>query len=307
MKIRSSRRARSPQHPQHAEQCGVWLDTAELKRRSQQTLIPCTSSNRLNPLSRRHRIDSAVFDFTQTKITPLCTKQTSMYSFFTPPGTRNKQTCNSLVNTSVQNYFNNSCKKKSNTENINKVNSSTSEPSVCLNQMYSMDEHAVHKEDVNLYRDKQHPAHSEQNENEEVSGVSDKPGNQMTCFNNHSPLRTEDHSVKSSDCWTSGAKSPLYLSDLPKDEYDQESNGSSPYWLGSQLFTQDTQGNRVISHRFTSEQQRNCYPAGPLQDRTNFAWDVASPLRGTPQTLRDEVSLHNMFTQDSEGNMVIKH
>ncbi|XP_063810848.1 aurora kinase A- and ninein-interacting protein isoform X2 [Pseudophryne corroboree] len=266
MKIRSSRRARSPQHPQHAEQCGVWLDTAELKRRSQQTLIPCTSSNRLNPLSRRHRIDSAVFDFTQTKITPLCTKQTSMYSFFTPP-----------------------------------------EPSVCLNQMYSMDEHAVHKEDVNLYRDKQHPAHSEQNENEEVSGVSDKPGNQMTCFNNHSPLRTEDHSVKSSDCWTSGAKSPLYLSDLPKDEYDQESNGSSPYWLGSQLFTQDTQGNRVISHRFTSEQQRNCYPAGPLQDRTNFAWDVASPLRGTPQTLRDEVSLHNMFTQDSEGNMVIKH
>ncbi|XP_075051660.1 aurora kinase A- and ninein-interacting protein [Mixophyes fleayi] len=304
-----SKRARSPQHP---EECGVWLDTAQLKRRSQQAVIPCTSSVRLNPLSRRCPIDSAVFEFTQTKTTQLCTKQTSMYSFFTPAAKRNKLT--SSIHDSIQRHsFKNSCNKRRKTENMT-MNSSPLGTSACLKQEYSVDEPAVYPEDVNsfkTYKDIEQPAHLEQSEKEEISCVLVKPGYQMSCFSHHALFKTKENSVKSNNCWVSGNcnKNPVCLPDstCPKEKYDTVDNRPSLCLLDSQLFTQDTQGNRVICHKFANSQQRNFYPALPLLDRTNVTLDVASPLKGSDQFFCDEVSLRKMFTQDSEGNMVLKH
>ncbi|RLV88915.1 hypothetical protein DV515_00015179 [Chloebia gouldiae] len=61
--------------------------------------------------------------------------------------------------------------------------------------------------------------------------------------------------------------------------------GQLPEGSHGQLFSQDSQGNRVIAHR----------PRG-------------SPPRGSPpRGLRLEVGSEPLFTQDSEGNWVIKH
>lgn len=69
------------------------------------------------------------------------------------------------------------------------------------------------------------------------------------------------------------------------------------------LFTQDSQGFRVIAHR-------NHQSWSPLKDRTNNGspgggWEasVGSPDRDSDQELEAEM----LFTQDSQGNLVIKH
>ncbi|XP_018412385.1 PREDICTED: aurora kinase A and ninein-interacting protein-like [Nanorana parkeri] len=144
------------------EECGVWLDTADLKKRSYQTVIPCSYSSKFNPPLRSRHFDSATIEFTQTKTPQLCTKQTSMYAFFTPKGKP----------------------KPTNQENL---------PSSLS-----------------------------------VKGQAEE--------NDAEPLNV-----------------------------------------------------------------------GPLQDRTNVLWDTASPMKRNPRYLSDEDSLPYMFTQDSEGNMVIKH
>ncbi|XP_071993206.1 palmitoyl-protein thioesterase ABHD10, mitochondrial isoform X1 [Engystomops pustulosus] len=87
--MKSRKRVRPLPQP---EECGVWLDASQLKKKSHQTIIPCISS-RFNPLSRRQPTDSVLVEFTQTKSPQLCTKQTSMYSFFSLDGNRSKRSC----------------------------------------------------------------------------------------------------------------------------------------------------------------------------------------------------------------------
>ncbi|XP_056413465.1 aurora kinase A and ninein-interacting protein isoform X2 [Hyla sarda] len=261
----SKKRARTLPQP---EECGVWLDASQLKKKCHQTVIPCTSS-RFNPLSRRQSISSVLIEFTQTKSPQLCTKQTSMYSFFSP-----------------------------------------AEASMCWKPTYSDSEHAENKKSVFLHekhRKTEKPVSSGQNENDAWSCVLDKNENPVSS----SILRSQDKSLNPPSNYRATAYDSKYrnnlsdasVSECPQEDYNKE-HCFPPSQFESQLFTQDTQGNRVICHRFTSERRMN---AAPLQDKTNAYWDTRSPMKGTLQTLHDEDTLHKMFTQDSEGNMVIKH
>ncbi|KAJ8335109.1 hypothetical protein SKAU_G00407480 [Synaphobranchus kaupii] len=69
----------------------------------------------------------------------------------------------------------------------------------------------------------------------------------------------------------------------------------------SQLFTQDSEGRQVIAHRGALDRT-------PLQDCGNFTppWTVPSLplLQGEPDS---ELGPEMLFTQDSQGNRVIKH
>ncbi|XP_041034875.1 uncharacterized protein LOC121272326 [Carcharodon carcharias] len=63
------------------EECGIWLDTRELKRRKKE---PCSISKLLNPLSRRNYNIEVALNFTQTRAAQRCVKQTTVSSFFLP-------------------------------------------------------------------------------------------------------------------------------------------------------------------------------------------------------------------------------
>ncbi|XP_041102395.1 uncharacterized protein LOC121313677 [Polyodon spathula] len=78
------------------------------------------------------------------------------------------------------------------------------------------------------------------------------------------------------------------------------------------LFTQDSQGNKVISHSSVERRARN----SPLKDRRNQAqsrWTGTNRSSSTAPsgtaTIQDDKDSqpHSLFTQDSEGNMVMKH
>ncbi|XP_067112354.1 uncharacterized protein [Osmerus mordax] len=66
------------------------------------------------------------------------------------------------------------------------------------------------------------------------------------------------------------------------------------------LFTQDSEGFRVIAHRGPSVQSRSC-----PKDHTNVA--AGSKDRGLPTCVALDQENEFFFTQDSEGNAVIKH
>ncbi|XP_069612548.1 aurora kinase A- and ninein-interacting protein isoform X2 [Ranitomeya imitator] len=263
--MKSKKRVRALPQP---EECGVWLDASQLKKRPHQTVISCTSS-RFNPLRRRQSTDSVLVDCTQTKSPQLCTKQTSMYSFFSPTG-----------------------------------------PSTCLTQTYR--EHAENLENFSSYKIQSDTENKSSGQTKtDWSCVLDKPGHGAGNFPNAS--RAQKKSLKPTNyCATSlSSKSQNNLSDsllstCPQEDYKAESL-FLPSQSESQLFTQDTQGNQVICHRFPSERPANTFSSIPLLDKTNVTWDTRSPMKGTLQTVCDEETLNNMFTQDSEGNMVIKH
>lgn len=72
----------------------------------------------------------------------------------------------------------------------------------------------------------------------------------------------------------------------PLKDSDEESLGM--------LFTQDSQGFRVIAHR------------GPLKDQSNASPSIS--VQSDVKTLEDDDDEEDMlFTQDSQGNVVIKH
>lgn len=86
------------------------------------------------------------------------------------------------------------------------------------------------------------------------------------------------------------------------------------------LFTQDSQGHRVIAHRPLPPQQRSCW--SPLKDRTNTGgrssssceggggeggWRVPSDDGLDEAESESQLEAEMLFTQDSQGYLVIKH
>nr|XP_055075968.1 aurora kinase A and ninein-interacting protein [Misgurnus anguillicaudatus] len=65
------------------EECGIWLDTTQLKEKKQQKKTPI--SKLLNPLAKSGGYNVAVsLNFTQTKLNMPITKQSTISSFFSP-------------------------------------------------------------------------------------------------------------------------------------------------------------------------------------------------------------------------------
>ncbi|KAG6931302.1 aurora kinase A and ninein-interacting protein [Chelydra serpentina] len=103
---------------------------------------------------------------------------------------------------------------------------------------------------------------------------------------------------------------------------DEQGASNSP----TQLFTQDSEGYRVISHQCFYESVRSPLQKKYLQDKTNFghkvpsppsvgclkvyssgAWD-RTPSATTAMNLCEPESCYDLlFTEDSEGNRTIKH
>ncbi|XP_072447463.1 disks large homolog 1-like [Chiloscyllium punctatum] len=63
------------------EECDIWLDTRELKRKKVESH---SISKLLNPLSRRNHTAEVALNFTQTRAPQQCIKQTTVSSFFFP-------------------------------------------------------------------------------------------------------------------------------------------------------------------------------------------------------------------------------
>ncbi|KAM3936079.1 aurora kinase A- and ninein-interacting protein [Leptodactylus fuscus] len=294
-------------HVPQPEECGVWLDASQLKKKAHQAVIPCTTS-RFNPLLRRQPTDSVLVEFTQTKSPQLCTKQTSMYSFFSPAGNKSKEFCITDINTLTREASPKREKRTAQeTPSVMKLSPIGSSP--VMKQIYSDRETANNQEDIKLYnmnRNTEKFVNSRQNENFEKSCDLGKPGNHVGYMFNDSICSAQQNSLNSPmTCRTTGFDSKyqynLYDSECAQDNYNKPNN-FPPHQCESQLFTQDTQGNKVIRHRFTSDR---CTKV--LHDRTNVNWHTGSPVKENLQTVSDEDSLCKMFTQDSEGNMVIKH
>ncbi|XP_073398617.1 aurora kinase A- and ninein-interacting protein isoform X2 [Dendrobates tinctorius] len=273
-----------------------------------ETVISCTSS-RFNPLPRRQSADSLPVDCTQIKSSQLCTKQTSMYSFFSPTDNRDKQSRITNIHTLTQ-EIPLVCEKRHELEATNEMKPTAIGPSTCLKQTYR--EHAENLEDVSsckIQRDTENKSSGQIKT--DWSCVLDKLGHRPGYF--PSASKAQHKSPKPpTNYWATSLRSKYQtnLSDSLSSTCHQEDYKEESLFLSSrsesQLFTQDTQGNKVICHRFPSERPMNTFSSIPLLDKTNISWDTRSPMKGTLHTVCDEEAL-NMFTQDSEGNMVIKH
>ncbi|XP_048356619.1 aurora kinase A and ninein-interacting protein [Sphaerodactylus townsendi] len=88
----------------------------------------------------------------------------------------------------------------------------------------------------------------------------------------------------------------------------------------SSLFSQDSEGHRVISHHFSGEREKLCLLKQPLWDKSNRGtspvyrdcFRTCFPKESGPQLPAGaEIQLEScydlLFTEDSEGNRVIKH
>uniref|UniRef100_A0A669D182 Uncharacterized protein n=1 Tax=Oreochromis niloticus TaxID=8128 RepID=A0A669D182_ORENI len=64
------------------------------------------------------------------------------------------------------------------------------------------------------------------------------------------------------------------------------------------LFTQDSEGFRVIAHRGLDTRS-------PLKDQSNVSMGVVSAYKFLPEEEEEDEEM--LFTQDSQGNVVIKH
>ncbi|XP_054461959.1 uncharacterized protein LOC129097213 [Anoplopoma fimbria] len=100
-------------------------------------------------------------------------------------------------------------------------------------------------------------------------------------------------SLESQFKWTIPSSSPLKKTapQLPCREVDEDSL--------AMLFTQDSEGFRVIAHR--GRQSRS-----PLKDKSNISSVMVRTSAYKSIVEKDEED-QMLFTQDSQGNMVIKH
>ncbi|XP_067389924.1 aurora kinase A- and ninein-interacting protein [Emydura macquarii macquarii] len=76
------KRVRRRSTAEQLETCGIWLDTAQLKKRKVQSLSSKPTSNGPNPLFERNYNSHISVNFTQTRLSQPYTRQTTISSFF---------------------------------------------------------------------------------------------------------------------------------------------------------------------------------------------------------------------------------
>lgn len=103
----------------------------------------------------------------------------------------------------------------------------------------------------------------------------------------------KEESCNSQFKWTKPRSSPL-----KKQAPEQQSREVDEDSL-AMLFTQDSEGFRVIAHR-------GLQTRGPLKDQTNVSTGMGRTSAYTSLVDEDEED-EMLFTQDSQGNIVIKH
>lgn len=92
--------------------------------------------------------------------------------------------------------------------------------------------------------------------------------------------------------WTSPLKKLKLYCKTDDDDDDDDSFAT--------LFTQDSEGFRVIAHRGLQERS-------PLKDQSNMSRAARSVRSISSKPLVEDDEYEMLFTQDSQGNLVIKH
>uniref|UniRef100_A0A8C1GG86 Si:ch1073-228h2.2 n=1 Tax=Cyprinus carpio TaxID=7962 RepID=A0A8C1GG86_CYPCA len=241
------------------EECGIWLDTKELKEKKQQKQLTRPISKFLNPLARSGGYSVAVaLSFTQTKLNMPVTKQSTISTFFSPKS-RGKtfQSCFILP-------VNENHKRWSASVNTNK------------------------NQEQPWHKNKASPMKRMGKENSwPASPVKNAPT---------SPFKR--HLISSPAKYRLNEKNTFPLIKSGKELANTETAGET-------LFTQDSEGFCVIAHR-------DRHLRSPLRDQSNLSVGKDygnSPSAASLEKEEEESDLEPemLFTQDSEGNMVIKH
>ncbi|XP_007245810.3 aurora kinase A and ninein-interacting protein [Astyanax mexicanus] len=91
--MKGSKAGKFPAAAAPEEECGVWLDAAELRTKKQKKRLSKPISKLLNPLARSGGYSMAVaLNFTQTKMEMPATKQSTISAFFQPRSKMTKDT-----------------------------------------------------------------------------------------------------------------------------------------------------------------------------------------------------------------------
>ncbi|XP_053867502.1 aurora kinase A and ninein-interacting protein isoform X1 [Malaclemys terrapin pileata] len=417
------------------ETCGIWLDTAKLKKRKIQTLVSKPTSNMPNPLLERNYNSHISVNFTQTRLSQPYTRQTTISSFFSiqPTGEKddeenlkthplmsnkgkgsdflaassmkssgaakleeaqaptlspqedNIQECSQLLvqntqglNIPLLNYTFPQAQSNSRSEctAIARTSAGETEDFLSINFTQDSEENRVlahrnsddsftgrisvangiisRKRESYFIGEKEghlcsergrtrvglKPTHLKQGRRRcknlppggisfmdvsEVENVCPAPkGNegQQTNYPLSQGRTTKaellrDSSQNFAAFWTRNCHN------MAGSEEEQGPSESSPT---TQLFTQDSEGHRVISHQHFYKSVRSPLQKKYLQDKTNFVQRVPSPpsvdcfkvyssgardrtpLATTAMNLCEPESCYDLlFTEDSEGNRIIKH
>ncbi|KAM9116643.1 aurora kinase A- and ninein-interacting protein [Pangshura tecta] len=415
------------------ETCGIWLDTAKIKKRKIQTLVSKPASHMPKPLLERNYNSHVSVNFTQTRLSQPYTRQTTISSFFIQPtGEKdeenlktyplmsnkgkgsdflaassmkssgaakleeaqapilspqedNIQECSQPpvqntqgLNIPLLNYTFPQAQSNSRSECTALARTSADEPEDSLSINFTQDSEGnrvlAHRHSADSFTGRILVANERISRKRESYFIGEKEGH-LCCergrtrvglkpkhlmkgrrrCKNLSPggISFMDFSEVENVCpapkGNEGQQTncPLSQGQTTKAELlryssqdfagfwtrnchnmagSSEEQGASKSSPTTQLFTQDSEGYRVISHQHFYESLRSPLQEKYLQDKTNFVQRVPSPpsvgcfkvyssgvrdrtpLATRAVTLSEAESCYDLlFTEDSEGNRIIKH
>ncbi|KAG1946838.1 aurora kinase A and ninein-interacting protein [Pimephales promelas] len=305
--------------PAKEEECGIWLDTKELKEKKQQ----------LRPKSRLV-FSSLALSFTQTKLHMPVTRQSVISSFFTHTHTdpnrsathtgnkrKHDMTSDSTRPTSeldLQNW-DGDCEGSSDKDQkeqrffhlIGGEESEAEEPPKKRRHVA----HYTQEHDQSLLKTQEHQ-NKEENPNKRVPET--QPffhGGQKATVKGHvltsRPVNQthERRSARASPLKRMGKENARPYSSPAKKRYTLPSPEKcvSAGETVALLFTQDSEGLCVIAHRDQHSLKERTHTSEDKSDGCSVCASVKEEDDDDDDDEEEEV----LFTQDSEGNMVIKH
>uniref|UniRef100_A0A3B3ZC19 Aurora kinase A and ninein interacting protein n=1 Tax=Periophthalmus magnuspinnatus TaxID=409849 RepID=A0A3B3ZC19_9GOBI len=289
---------------QREEDCDVWIDTAQLKGKVQKKRLARPISKLLNPFTRGSGYNVAVaLNFTQTKMEMPKTKQSSISNFFTcqrrgRPNTSAQEVC---LTTATATGDSNDSKNEPLWSDVDYKQ--LTEPHAAM-WWEKEDEECLFNAEGRTSTQKTFKGPSLQSDKENTipkypkmptsHGQVMSKQTKLETLQNYSSLETctqdPDEPYISPIKWTKPKNSPKKKTKCHFRDSDDENL--------SMLFTQDSQGFRVIAHR-------GLQTRSPLKDQRNITIPVLSPAVKSLEEDEDEEEM--LFTQDSQGNIVIKH
>ncbi|XP_077362211.1 uncharacterized protein aunip [Festucalex cinctus] len=304
------------------EECGVWLDTVELKGKAKQKKSVRPISKMLNPLANGPRYSLAVvFNFTQTKTEMPRTKQSSISSYFSP---RNKSVVASggkRIN-ETDGEMRDDVQDQDEERNIHcgiqEQQPDEMEENIYRegqrDEMQQISRHQVRELQPYEIQHIDQKVREKQPDETECKVQEDKPDQISSSQTSSVPLNqilkdfdiSEEAFRMEAEGKTSTQK-PLQLAHSPHDDDEKENNLLSESFSPpkkrarkrededslARMFTQDSDGFRVIAHRAWRS---------PLKNHNNKV--ITTSMMKPTKTF---THLDALFTQDSQGNMVIKH
>ncbi|TDH04131.1 hypothetical protein EPR50_G00148980 [Perca flavescens] len=318
------------------DECGVWLDTVQLKGKAKQKRLARPISKLLNPFAGSRAYNLAVaLNFTQTKMEMPKTKQSSISTFFAPQ----RRVLNKMSTSETMDPVRPSSPSTSSTRALTAptpVVSGTKRRREIDRDFYNCEpcvDHAWKSENVTEPEaaEWQEPAAShtpsqnvyefEEEQFEEINPPQSKrrltAASSLTGDSQPLPQAWSQDPLLTCSQYFEGESYPTnqknitaknfsdskqsFLNSLQSEEafgiqIDVEGRTSTQNHFHS---SQDSEGFRVIAHR-------GLQARSPLKDQSNIS--SGTERKSTYKSLIEQEEEDEMlFSQDSQGNMVIKH